>query len=84
MTVGVPEREQAFRAAGASVAVAAGLLGSIAVLAWRIERRAREVEDAIDAVREKTHAMREIPTVNIALGRMTADLRRLRAPQEDA
>ena len=84
MTVGVPEREQAFRAAGASVAVAAGLLGSIAVLAWRIERRAREVEDAIDAVREKTHAMREIPTVNIALGRMTAELRRLRAPQEDA
>lgn len=84
MTVGVPDRGQAFQAAGASVALAAALLGSIAVLAWRIERRASEVEDAIDAVREKTHAMREIPTANIALSRMTADLRRLRTPQEDA
>lgn len=84
MTAGVPDREQAFRAAGASVAVAAALLGSIAVLAWRIERRASEVEDAIDAVREKTHVMREIPTANIALSRMIADLRRMGAPQEEA
>lgn len=83
MTVGVPEREQAFRAAGASVAVAAGLLGSIALLAWRIERRARDVEDAIDAVRLKTHGIRDIPKATIALTRMTADLRRLRAAQED-
>lgn len=83
MTARIPEREQAFRAAGASVAVAAGLLGSIALLAWRIERRAREVEGAIDGVREKTHALRELPTANIALDRMTGDLRRLRAARED-
>lgn len=84
MTVGIPEREQTLRAAGASVAIAGGLLGSIALLAWRIERRARQVEDAIDGVREKTHAIRDIPKANAALSSMTADLRRLHAREEQA
>jgi hypothetical protein len=84
MSVGGSERERAIRAAGASVAIGAGLLASVALLAWRIERRAREVEDAIDGVREKTHAIRDIPRVNVALDRMTGDLRRLRTGREEA
>jgi hypothetical protein len=82
MTVGASERERTIRAAGASAGIAVGLLGSVALLAWRIERRAGEVEDAIDGVREKTHAIREIPRINAALGRMTGELRRMRTEQE--
>ena len=83
MNISAADREQAIRAAGVAAAVAAGMLGSVALLAWRIERHAGQVEEAIDGVREKTYRLRDIPKANAALDRMLGDLRRLRSAEEE-
>ncbi len=66
-------------AAGAAGGLAAALLGSVAFLAWRIERRAMETEKALGGIRDETGALFDLANINAALERMTGDLRATRA-----
>lgn len=78
MTSWRSDREQVTLAAGVSVGLAAALLGSVAFLAWRIEREARETETALDGIRDRTGMLFDLANVNAVLERMTGDLRRMR------
>jgi hypothetical protein len=70
-------------AAGAgSVGLAAVLLGSIAFLAWRIERQAMETEEALDGIRDNTGMFFDLANVNASLERMIGSLRTMRTEGE--
>ena len=62
-------------AGGASVGLAAVLLGSIAFLAWRIERQAIETTEALDGIRDNTGMFFDLANVNASLERMIGSLR---------
>ena len=78
MTSRRSDREWVMPAAGISVGLAAALLGSIAFLAWRIERQAMETEKALGGIRDKTGALFDLANMNAALERMTGELRATR------
>ena len=69
-------------AGGASVGLAAVLLGSIAFLAWRIERQALETAEALDGIRDSTGMFFDLANVNASLERMTGSLRAMRTEGE--
>lgn len=66
---------------GVVVLVAAGLLLLIIGLARRIAGQAGEIEDAIDAARENTAPLFDIPAINLSLDQIA---RRLHAMREEA
>lgn len=65
-------------AGGASVGLAAVLLGSIALLAWRMDRQALETADALNGIRDNTGIFFDLANVNASLERMVSDLRSMR------
>ena len=71
---------------GAVVVVAALLLLAIILLARKIAAQAREIEAALDRVRENTNPLFDIANTNYALERIARGLRRLHAeapPREE-
>lgn len=69
-------------AGGASVGLAAVLLGSIALLAWRMDRQALETADALNGIRDNTGIFFDLANVNASLERMVSDLRSMRTEGE--
>lgn len=66
---------------GVVVLAAAGLLLTIIGLTRRIAGQASEIEDAIDAARENTAPLFDIPAINLSLDQIG---RRLHAMREEA
>ena len=68
--------------AGAVVAVAALLLLTIIALGRRIARQAGDIVEALDGARENTNALFDVTKTNLALDRITRDLRAVREQLE--
>lgn len=64
--------------ATAVVAVAAILLFVIIALGRRITRQAVEITAALDGAREHTNALYDVTKINLALDRITRNLRTVR------
>lgn len=76
------DRERVMAAGGASVGLAAALLGSITFLAWRIERQAIQTTEALDGLRDNTGVFFDLANVNASLERMTGTLSAMRTEGE--
>ena len=68
--------------AAAVVVVAAVLLLAIIALGRRIVRQAGEIVEALDGARENTNALFDVTKTNLALDRITRDLRAVRESLE--
>ncbi len=60
------------------VAIAAGLLVTLIVLARRIVRQAEDITEAIDNARENTTALFAVTETNATIERITGQLRTVR------
>ena len=76
------DRERVMAAGGASVGLAAMLLGSIAFLAWRMERQALETADALNGIRADPGMFFDLANVNASLERMIGSLHAMRTEGE--
>lgn len=63
---------------GAVVVVAATLLLAIIGLARRIARQATEIVEALDGTRENTEPLYDVTRTNLAIDRITRNLRSVR------